>query len=93
MTDVIKTDGKRESFNIEKIRRSIEAAARETHISDDRRRDVINRVLEITREMAEKNSTIKTRDLRDRILRELDTLEPSISKSWRAYEQTKATRR
>lgn len=93
MTDVIKTDGRKEAFDAEKLRRSVEAAVMESDVSEDRRKDVIDRVVRVAREMTENRDEIRTSEIRARILRELDTLEPSISKAWRTYEQTKAARR
>ncbi|MHA1874649.1 MAG: ATP cone domain-containing protein [Candidatus Heimdallarchaeaceae archaeon] len=93
MTDVIKTDGRKEAFDAEKLRRSVEAAVMESDVSEDRRKDVIDRVVRVAREMTENRDEIRTSEIRARILRELDTLEPSISKAWRTYEQTKATKK
>jgi len=93
MTNVIKTDGKRETFDVEKLRRAVEAAVMESDVSEDKRKDIIDRVVRATREITENKDEIRTSEIRARILRELDTLEPSISKAWRTYEQTKATKK
>ena len=89
MTDVIKTNGSREPFNEEKVRRSIEAAAREAKIAEERTRELAEQISRLIREMAEEGNEIETRAIRERILNELDATEPAVSEAWRAFDKTK----
>ncbi|MFH1337587.1 MAG: ATP cone domain-containing protein [Nanoarchaeota archaeon] len=92
MTKIIKRDGKREPFDADKLRRSIEAAARESKISDERARKVVERVARSVTKIAEKKREIETRAISERILKELDATEPAVSEAWRNFDKTKATR-
>jgi len=89
MTEVIKKDGRREPFDVAKLRRSIETAAREAGIPEERAREVVDRVASIAIEMAEKETEIESGAIRERVLSELDSIEPAVSQAWRNYDQNK----
>jgi transcriptional regulator NrdR family protein len=89
VTEVIKKDKKREAFDADKLRKSIEDAARESGISEEKAREVTARVARIVIEMAEKEDEIEAHVLRERILKELDSVEPAVSEAWRNYDKTK----
>ena len=89
MTEVIKKDQRREAFDAEKFRRSIESAAKEAGLAEEKVREVTDKVANPIIEMAEKETEIESRVLRERALSELDNVEPSVSQAWRNYDQTK----
>jgi transcriptional repressor NrdR len=91
MTDVIKSDERREPFNAEKVRKSIESAAREADITEERTKEIVEKVSRKVTKMAEQGSEIETRAIREAILTELDATEPAVSEAWRKFDETKAT--
>jgi len=91
MTEVIKRDKRRESFSAEKVRRSIESAAREANVAEERAKEIVEKVSRKVTAMAEQGSEIETRAIREAILNELDTLEPRVSEAWRKFDETKST--
>jgi len=86
---VIKKDRTREPFDAEKIKASIAAAASGTDLSGERKNEVVERVSGAAIQLAEEKEEIATTEIREKILSELDVLEPSISENWRKYEQEK----
>lgn len=89
-SEVIKKDGSREAFDPEKIRKTINAAAQRCDIPEDRKNEIINKVTGAAVQMASEREEITTAEIRDKILSELDIIEPQISSSWRQYDQDKA---
>lgn len=89
MTKVIKKNGKIEAFNAAKIRKSITSAARESEIPAKRTREVVRDVSKVAISMSRKKKEIRSRDLRARILKKLDAIEPAVSRAWRKYDQTR----
>lgn len=89
MTEVIKKDKKKEAFDADKLRKSIEAAARESGISEEKAKEVTENVAKTVIEMAEKENEIETHVIRERILKELDSAEPAVSEAWRNYDKNK----
>ena len=85
--EVIKKDGTKEPFNSEKIKRSIMAAAEETDLSEEKRKEVVDQVSSIVLQMAGEKEEIEVSQIKDKILQELDSIEPSISKAWREYDE------
>lgn len=86
---VIKRDGTKEPFDAGKIKNSILAAAQRTELSEDRRDEVAIRVSSVALELAAQKEEIATSELREKILSELDAIEPSISEAWRKHGQEK----
>jgi len=87
--EVIKKDGRREPFDPEKIKNSIRKAADGTDLSDERKNEVVQQVAQVVIQMAEGKEEIATSEIRERILSELDRVEPSVSAAWREYEKEK----
>jgi transcriptional regulator NrdR family protein len=89
VTEVIKKGKKKEAFDADKLRKSIEAAARESEISEEKAKEVTENVAKTVIEMAEKEKEIETHVIRERILKELDSAEPAVSEAWRNYDKNK----
>lgn len=86
---VIKKDGTKEPFDAEKIKKSIVGAAQGTELSEERINEVVEQISKVALELAEGKEEIATTDIREKILGELDNVEPSISESWRKHDQEK----
>ncbi len=85
--EVIKTDGTREPFDVEKIKKAISMAAVEAGISEERKNEIIEQVTAAAVKTADAKEEITTAEIRDKILGDLDQIEPSVSKAWRTYDQ------
>ena len=87
--EVIKKDGSREPFDAEKIKKAIASAAQETNLPEERKNEVIEEVAAIVIQMADSKEEIATSEIKEKILSELDRVEPVVSASWRRYDQEK----
>jgi len=85
--EVIKKDGIKQPFAAEKIRNSIAAAAQTTDLSGERKNEVVEQVATTVIQMAEEKEEIATSEIREKILSELDSIEPVISEAWRKHDQ------
>ncbi len=86
---VIKRDGTREPFDAEKIKRAIAGAAQRTNLPEERKNEVVEQVLSAALQLAREKEEIKTSEIKEKILSELDAIEPSVSEVWRKYTQEK----
>lgn len=86
---VIKKDGGKEPFDAKKIEVSIKAATSEVDLSEERANEVIKQVSGAAIQLAGEKEEIATAEIKEKILSELDALEPSVSEAWRRGEQEK----
>lgn len=86
---VIKKDGEKEPFDAKKIEASIKAAASDANLPEERANEVIKQVSSVAIQLAEGKEEIATGEIKEKILSELDALEPSVSEAWRRGEQEK----
>lgn len=87
--EVIKRDGSKEPFNAKKIRKAITAVAKRAKLPKKRRDEVVEQVAKAAIQLAEGKGEIATSEIREKILSELDRIEPAVSTAWRNYEQKK----
>jgi len=85
--EVIKKDGTKEPFDAEKIKNSIRAAAQRTDLTEERKNEIVEQVAAKVIQMAEAKEEIATSEIREKILSELDSLEPSVSAAWKKHEE------
>ena len=83
--EVIKKDGTKEPFDAEKIRKAIAAAAGQADLSEERKNEVVEQVANTVIQMADAKEEIATSEIKEKVLSELDSLEPSVSEAWRKY--------
>lgn len=86
---VIKKDGTKEPFDAGKIRSSIVGAAQKTELLEERRNEVVEQVSKTVLQAVAEKEEIPTAEIREKILSELSTVEPSVSEAWKKYEQEK----
>jgi len=86
---VIKKDGEKEPFDAEKIKKSITVAASGANLSEKQIKKVVKKVSKAAIKLAKKKEEITTTEIKEKILSELDALEPSVSEAWRKYAQEK----
>ena len=87
--EVIKRDGSKQSFDEEKIRRSIEVAAQEAGLAQERVAELVDQVSRVAIEFSSGKEEIATSEIKETILSELDRVEPSVSEAWRKHDQAK----
>lgn len=87
--EVIKRDGSKEPFNAKKIRKAIKNVAKMAKLPRKRRDEVIEQVAVVTIQFVEGKGEVATSEIREKILSELDRIEPAASTAWRDYEQRK----
>ena len=88
--EVIKKDGRREPFDGDKIRRSIQAASRDAGLPEERITVITDRIAESAIQFAADKDEVTTGELRERILTELNDVEPSVADAWRRHDETKS---
>lgn len=89
MTEVIKRDGSRQPFSEEKLRGSVEAAAKEAEIPAKRMKQIVGDAAREPLALAKGKDPIETKTIREKVLARLDAIEPSVSKAWREFDQNR----
>lgn len=85
---VIKKDGSKEPFDIEKLRRSIIVNIQDAALPEKRVQGVTKRVLSaVTNFVKESEKELATAEIKKKILSEFDVIEPSVSKAWRDFDE------
>ncbi len=89
---VIRKDGTKQPFDSEKIKKSISNAAREANLSEERQNEVVEEVTNKVIQSIQEKDEVATSEIREKILAELDSVEPSVSAAWRKYEEEKSNK-
>jgi transcriptional regulator NrdR family protein len=87
MTTIVKRDSKRERFEESKIKRSIEAAARDARLPEDRVKRLAEGASRNIIQFARNEKEIRTATIREIVLDKLDLTAPEVSKAWRDYDR------
>ena len=86
-TEVIKRDENKQPFDAEKMKSSIEKAAKDVGLPDERVAEIAEQVSAKALQLTEGKGEIAASELREAILSELDSVEPSIAEAWRKYDK------
>lgn len=89
---VLKRNREREDWNDDKVRDSIEAAAREAGYGSEMVETVLEEIMPSVEGMKKNRDTVKTSEIRETILRQLDERYPEASAAWRDFDKVKAGR-
>ena len=84
---VIKKDGTKEPFDVEKVKRSIKSAADEAGLSQDRTQEVVDIATRSVMKTLEGREDVPTAEIRERVLAALRTVEPSVFEAWQKYDK------
>ena len=87
--EVIKKDGSKQPFDAEKIKNSIRAAASQAGLPEEKMNEVVEKVTLAAVSMADAKEEIASTEIKEKILSELDSVEPSVSDAWRKYDAEK----
>lgn len=85
---VNKRKGFQEDFKLEKLKASIEKAAREAGYPDDEIFTIVEDISSFVFESVSDLDTVDTESLRSLVLSELDRKYPNIAEAWRNYDRT-----
>lgn len=86
---VIKKSGEREPFDPMKIENSIRAAAIDAGLTPERIDEIVNRVAKIVIDSVVDRNEVNTFEIKERILAELDVIEPAAADAWRKFDEAK----
>jgi transcriptional regulator NrdR family protein len=84
---VQKRKGYQEEFQVEKLRRSIENAARDAGLSEDKLFQVVEEISSYVLENIKDLEFVDTQSLRTLILNKLDEIYPEVANAWRKYDK------
>lgn len=87
ISQVVKKDGGKEPFDVEKIKKAIESAAREAEIAPERVQEVVDIVTRSVMKTLEGREDVPTSEIRERILTALGSVEPPVSTAWNRYDK------
>jgi len=88
---VVKKDGTRVPFDLEKIKGGVMAAASEAGLSDQEATDLAHSTTSLVVDTFEGQEEVSANDIRDKILSDLDVSAPSVAEAWRKYEESKGS--
>jgi transcriptional regulator NrdR family protein len=86
VAEVIKRNASRQPFSEQKIRSSIEAAAREAKLPAQRIKEVVADASKEPLSLSKGGKPVETKTIRELILTRLDVIEPSVSQAWRSFD-------
>ena len=87
MAEVVKGDGSREAFDIEKVRSSIKKAIFDAGLSTKDMSDKIEQSVSSVVELTKHKGTVTTETIRKQILNFFDLTEKRVSDAWRVFER------
>lgn len=87
---VFKKGGKKESFDQEKIKKSISFALEKTDFSDQKKEEILKSVFSTIIEFLKEKKEVSTAEVEAEILIELDKLAPKAAENWRQYRLEKS---
>jgi len=86
---VIKKDGSKEPFDAEKIKKSIRLASQQAGLDEAKQNEITEKVTAKVVDMLQGQEEVRTIEIGDKILAELDLFAPTVSAAWRDYEMSK----
>jgi transcriptional regulator NrdR family protein len=89
MTVVVKRNRKRQKFEPQKLRRSVEKACAEAGLSPAKRKAVVEKVVREVVAIVDKQDTVRSVVIREWVLYRLDKAAPDASHSWRDHDREK----
>jgi len=87
---VIKKDGDKVPFDMEKLKAGIKAAASEAGLSDQEQQAAAQEVSSSVLAALEGKDEVSSAEIKDKIIFELNTSYPAVAAAWKQYEETKS---
>ena len=89
MIKVIKKGGKREEFNLNKIKKSLISAIERTELSQEQKNELVEKITRKVLDFAKEKKEVFTAEIEAKILLELEENCPQAAKIWREYRVKK----
>ena len=86
-TKVEKRKGFQEEFQVEKLKTSIEKAAKEAGYPEDQIFEIVEEISSYVLETLSDMDTVDTQSMRTLILNKLDETYPEVAEVWRKYDR------
>ncbi|MGB9937826.1 MAG: ATP cone domain-containing protein [Methanobacterium sp.] len=87
MTDVIKRNGRKEPFQPQKLRKSIENAVTQAGFTVTKQMKAIEHATHDAENIARERNEISAEELRNEIVNDLESDAPEVAQAWRNYEK------
>jgi transcriptional regulator NrdR family protein len=82
---VVKKDGSKEPFDVEKIKRGVRLAGQQAGLDEIKQNELAEKIAAKIVEILKDKEEVTTIEIRDKILGELDIYAPSVSTAWRDH--------
>ena len=89
MIRVIKKGGKREEFNLNKIKKSLISAIERTDLSQEKKNELVEEITKKVLKFVKERKEVFTAEIEAKILLELEENCPQAVKIWREYRAKK----
>ena len=89
MIKVIKKGGKREEFNLNKVKKSLISAIERTELPQEKKNELVEKITKKVLNFAKERKEIFTAEIEAKILLELEENCPQAAKLWREYRAQK----
>jgi len=86
---VTKKDGTKVSFDPEKIKASVVAAALDAELSNDEASNIAEEVFNLVSAAFEGQEEVSSSEIAAKIVSELEISAPLVAEAWKKYEETK----
>ncbi len=84
---IIKSDGNKMPILKAKIDRAISRAANDAKLGMDEINKLVSKVSDNIMQFIESKDKVTTREVKEKILLELDAIAPKVSEEWRKFDQ------
>jgi len=84
---IIKSDGRKVPFNKSRIDRAISRAAKDAGLESGEINKLVSQISDMVMDFLEPKDKATTKEVREKILSELDKIAPAVSSEWRKYAE------
>jgi transcriptional regulator NrdR family protein len=89
MIRVIKKGGKREEFNLNKVKKSLISTVERTELPQEKKNELVEKITKKILDFAKGRKEVFTAEIEAKILLELEEKCPEAAKLWREYRAQK----
>ncbi|OGZ71922.1 MAG: hypothetical protein A2908_02465 [Candidatus Staskawiczbacteria bacterium RIFCSPLOWO2_01_FULL_38_12b] len=90
ITTVIKKDGTKVPFDLERMKSSIAAAAEDAGLLEEEKNSAVEQISSSVIIGLGSKEAVSSSEIKGKILAELEVSYPDIAQAWKKYEQSKA---
>ncbi len=89
MTEVIKKNGKKEEFQPDKLKRSVEQAAREVKLSEEKMKQIVVKSTKPVIEYIYQKPEVKTQEIKEKVVEAVEKEHKEVAKAMKEFEKKK----